>query len=68
MATTNTDTEHASIDDVDFSGISRIRVRDLTHPQNGWQLTANGVSVWCEVTLDGDEETLEVFITDQPNR
>lgn len=63
MAEASTDTGFASIDDVDFSGISRIRVRDLTHPQNGWQMIANGVSVWCEMT---DEDTLEVFITDRP--
>lgn len=65
---TQPDTDSATVDDVDWSGISRIRVRDLTHPQNGWQMTANGVSVWCEVTIDGDDEVLEVFITDRPKQ
>lgn len=66
MSETSTDTGFASMDDIDFSGISKIRIRDLTHPQNGWQMSANGVSVWCEVTMNGDEEQLEVFITDRP--
>lgn len=56
-----------SIDDVDFSGITSICVRDLTHPQTGWALSANGVSVWCEVTSQiNGEYRLEVFIADRP--
>lgn len=57
--------EFASLDDIDFSGFTRLHVRDLTHPQKGWELVMNGVSVWAESTIDGDRETLSIFITDQ---
>ena len=62
----NVEPRSASIDEVDFSGIKNIRIRDLTHPQNGWEMSANDVSVWCEITLNGEDEQLEVFITDRP--
>jgi len=55
-------TSHVAIDDVDFSGIQRIHVRDLTHPQNGWEMVANNVSVWVEI----ENGTLNVFVTDAP--
>lgn len=56
------DLASADIESVDFSGVQRIHIRDLTHPQKGWEMVANDVSV--RVEMDG--RTLNVFMTDPP--